>query len=83
MPSIFDFVAYVKCFYSLLFLGLLTASTVLAITGKFFASIAFALIYMVTSEIFPTNARYLMVLLPKNRKKWNGFAFTQIIGELA
>ena len=63
MPSIFDFVAYVKCFHSLLFLGLLTASTVLAITGKFFASIAFALIYMVTSEIFPTNARYLMVLL--------------------
>ena len=44
--------------FDILFLpGLLTAGTVLAIAGKFFASLAFALIYMVTSEIFPTNAR--------------------------
>ncbi|CAK8691148.1 unnamed protein product [Clavelina lepadiformis] len=56
--------AGVVCIASMLFdlyangnQGLFTASTAMAITGKCFASIGFALVYSVTSEIFPTNAR--------------------------
>ncbi|XP_078493969.1 solute carrier family 22 member 13-like [Ciona intestinalis] len=37
--------------------NLLNASTALAIIGKFFASLGFALVYQVTSELFPTEAR--------------------------
>ena len=36
-----------------------TASTVLAIAGKLFATAVFALIYAVTSECFPSSARYV------------------------
>ncbi|XP_076807256.1 organic cation transporter-like protein [Clavelina lepadiformis] len=56
--------AGISCIASMLFdlyangdPGLFTASTVMAIAGKFFASIGFALAYSVTGEIFPTNAR--------------------------
>ena len=60
LPEIFDPKATniaLKLILTFEISGLLTTSTVFAITGKFFASNAFALIYSVTSEIFPTNAR--------------------------
>jgi len=37
--------------------ALFNASTAFAIIGKFFASLGFGLVYTVTSEIFPTDAR--------------------------
>jgi len=37
--------------------ALITASTVLVISGKAFGSLCFALVYVVTVEIFPTEAR--------------------------
>ena len=36
---------------------MLIAGTAIAITGKFFATLAFDVVYAVTAELFPTVAR--------------------------
>uniref|UniRef100_H2YPC1 Major facilitator superfamily (MFS) profile domain-containing protein n=1 Tax=Ciona savignyi TaxID=51511 RepID=H2YPC1_CIOSA len=46
-----------SCFMFFLPTDLLNGATALAIIGKFFSSIGFALVYQVTSELFPTEAR--------------------------
>jgi len=40
-----------------------TTSTVLAITGKLFATTVFSMVYSVTSEVFPSNARTTAISL--------------------
>ena len=41
---------------------MLIASTAIAITGKYFATLALNVIYTVTAEIFPTVARFAKTL---------------------
>ena len=41
----------------LYFAEMLIAGTAIAITGKFFATLAYNVVYAVTAELFPTVAR--------------------------
>ena len=42
---------------------MLIASAGISITGKFFATLAFHIIYIVTAELFPRVAMFAMILL--------------------